>query len=119
MMLLNTNKNLAVYRKKARFVSNLDEIVAYMPYQIVEEILREERPQLFDNHKFVSILHICEDHYVNPFGDLRRWYEICVSYHFSKQLCATAGGYENIEDLDIKVRDKKLKKIIDESNLST
>ena len=30
----------------------------------------------------------------------------------------SAGGYERIEDLDIKVRDRKLKIIIDESNLS-
>jgi hypothetical protein len=111
-MLLNTNKNLAVYRNR-----NHDEIVTYMSYQIVEEILREERPKLFD-HKFVSILLIYENHYINPLGELRRWYEICVSYHLSK-LSVTAGGYENIKDLDIKVRDKKLKKIIDESNLST
>ena len=117
-MLLNTNRNLAVYTKKARFLSNQDEVIAHWPYQIVEEIIREERPQLFADDKFVCILHICQDHFINPFGELRRWYELCVSYQFSKQLTASAGGYERIEDLDIKVRDRKLKIIIDESNLS-
>lgn len=117
-MLLNTNRNLAVYTKKARFLSNLDEVITHWSYQIVEEILREERPHLFGDGKFVCILYICQDYSMDIFGELRRWYELCVSYQFSKQLTASAGGYERIEDLDIKVRDRKLKKIIDESNLS-
>lgn len=117
-MLLNTNKNLAVYTKKARFLSNQDEIIAHWSYQIVEEILREEQPHLFGDGKFVCILHIRQDHFINLFGELRRWYELCVSYQFNKQFTASAGGYERIEDLDIKVRDRKLKKLIDESNLS-
>lgn len=105
-MLLNTNRNLAVYTKKD------NQVIANWSYQIVEEILREERPQLFADGNFVYILHIYQDHFINPFGELRRWYELCVSYQFSKQFTAS------IEDLDIKVRDRKLKKIIDESNLS-
>lgn len=117
-MLLNTNRSLAVYAKKARFLSNLDEVIAHWPYQIVEEILIEERPQLFADGKLVCILHICQDYSMDIFGELHRWYTLCISHQVSKQFTASAGGYERIEDLDIKVRDRKLKKLIDESNLS-